>query len=355
MPRTTTRRSIPVRADAVKLKPIGAQVVVITGASSGIGRATAIMAAARGATVVIAARNQHALDALADEIAASGGRAVAIACDVSDPESILHLADETIARCGRIDTWVNNAGVAIAARLEDLPLADARRLFDVNFWGVVNGSLAALPHLEAQGGALINLGSFTSDVAAPYMGMYSASKAAIKGYTDALRIELLMDRRPISVTLIKPAPIATPVLQHQRNLLDHQATMPPPFYRPEDVARTILYAAEHPVRDLFVGGAARFGSVFARMLPRLADTGAALFARQLFKTRKPPTQRPDNLYAPIGPTTAAGDTHGHLARRSVYTAVRTRPGTSLAVAGIVLALGLLGGSARRLGGQDDAR
>ncbi len=258
MRRTTTRRSIPVRADAVKLKPIGAQVVVITGASSGIGRATAIMAAARGATVVIAARNQQALDTLADEIAASGGRAVAIVCDVSDPDPIQHLADETIARCGRIDAWVNNAGVAIAARLEDLPLADARRLFDVNFWGVVNGSLAALPHLEAQGGALINLGSFTSDVAAPYMGMYSASKAAIKGYTDALRIELLMDRRPISVTLIKPAPIATPVLQHQRNLLDHQATMPPPFYRPEDVARTILYAAEHPVRDC--SSAARPGS-----------------------------------------------------------------------------------------------
>jgi short-subunit dehydrogenase len=330
----------------VKLKQIRDQVIVITGASSGIGRATALMAASRGAQVVLAARGEAALDALAAEIASSGGRAVVVACDVSDPASIAHLATEAVARCGRIDTWVNNAGVAIAARLEDLPLEDARRLFDVNFWGVVNGSLAALPHLERQGGALINLGSFTSDVAAPLMGMYSASKAAIKGYTDALRIELLMDTRPVSVTLIKPAPIATPVLQHQRNLLDRQATMPPPFYRPEDVARTILYAAEHPVRDLFVGGAARFGSVFGQMLPGLADAGAALFARKIFKTQDPPAARPDNLYAPSTPATADGDTHGHVPRPSFYTALRTRPRLSGLAA--VVALGLLSlGAARR--------
>lgn len=324
----------------MKLKPIAQQVIVITGASSGIGRATAIMAASRGALVVIAARGETALSALADEIDASGGRAIAIPCDVSDPASIGQLADTVIARCGRIDTWINNAGVAIAARLEDLPLEDARRLFDVNFWGVVNGSLAALPHLGKQGGALINLGSFTSDVAAPYMGMYSASKQAIKGYTDALRIEVLMDRRPISITLIKPAPIATPVLQHQRNLLDRQATMPPPFYRPQDVARTILYAAEHPVRSLFVGGAARIGSILGQMLPSVADTAAALSAQQIFKTDKPPTQRPDNLYEPSIGSTEHGDTHGHRARPSTYTALRTRP-SLVAAAAVVGSLWLL--------------
>ena len=210
--------------------------------------------------------------------------------------SLLALADNAVAQCGRIDTWVNNASVAIAARLENLPLDDARRLFDVNFWGVVNGSLAALPHLR-QGGALINIGSLVSDVAAPYMGIYSAAKHAIKGYTDALRIEVRMDRRPISITLIKPAPIATPVLQHQRNLLDRQATMPPPFYRPEDAARTILYAAEHPVRDLFVGGGARIGSLLGRMLPFVADAGAALFARKIFKTRHAPAARGQSVSA----------------------------------------------------------
>ncbi len=328
-PITTVDRQDP--RIVMTLKPIEDQVLVITGASSGIGRATAVMAASRGAIVVLAARGKDALDALADEIGRSGGRAIAIACDVSDPVAVRRLADEAVARCGRIDTWVNNAGVAIAARLEDLPIEDARRLFDVNFWGVVNGSLAALPHLERQGGALINLGSFTSDVAAPYMGMYSASKQAIKGYTDALRIEVMMDRRPVSVTLIKPAPIATPVLEHQRNLLDRQATMPPPFYRPEDVARTIIYAAEHPVRDLFVGGAARFGAVFGQLLPGLADRTAALLARKIFKTDNPPTDRPDNLYDTGTPATAHGDTHGHIARPSVYTALRTRPRTTAAL------------------------
>lgn len=322
----------------IELKPIAEQVIVVTGASSGIGRATAQLAASRGAMVVLAARNAAALETLAEAIVQAGGRAVAIPCDVSDPASIDRLAEQTVARCGRIDTWVNNAGVAIASRLEKLPLQDARRLFDVNFWGVVNGSLAALPHLGRQGGALINLGSFTSDVAGPYMGMYSASKQAIKGYTDALRIELMMDARPVSVTLIKPAPIATPVLQHQRNLLDHQATMPPPFYQPEDVARTILYAAEHPVRDLYVGGAARLGSLFGQMLPSVADAVAALTARQIFKTDKPPTERPDNLYEPGTPATVHGDTHGRFARRSLYTALRTRPRLS---AGVALAAGLL--------------
>lgn len=337
----------------MKLKPVADQVIVITGASSGIGRATAIMAASRGATVVVAARGEAALNALADEIATSGGRAIVISCDVSDPASIRHLADTVISRCGRIDTWINNAGVAIATRLEDLPLDDARRLFDVNFWGVVNGSLAALPHLDKQGGALINLGSFTSDVAAPYMGMYSASKQAIKGYTDALRIEVGMDRRPVSITLIKPAPIATPVLQHQRNLLDRQATMPPPFYRPEDVARTILYAAEHPVRDLFVGGAARIGSIFGQILPSIADAGAVSFAQRIFKTAQPPTRRPDNLYEPSMPAATHGDTHGHHPRPSTYTALRTRPKLVAAAVAAVSGLWILARLSRATDAERD--
>lgn len=305
--------------------------IVITGASSGIGRETALLAASRGATVVLAARGESALNALAAVIECDGGRALAVKCDVSDAAAVLALADRAVAAFGRIDCWVNNAGVAIASWLETLPEAEARRLFDVNFWGVVHGSLAALPYLDRQGGALINLGSFTSDVSAPFMGMYSASKQAIKGYTDALRIEVMMDRRPVSITLIKPAPIATPVLQHQRNLLDRQATMPPPFYRPRDVAETILYAAEHPVRDLFVGGAARFGSVFAQILPGVADFGAALFGRQLFRTAKQPQLRPDNLYASSVPTTVDGDTHGHVSRRSLYTSMRIRPKRSAAI------------------------
>lgn len=308
-----------------KLKAIAEQVIVVTGASSGIGRATAVMAAQRGAKVVVAARNGAALEELAESIRRAGGQALPVVTDVTDAEAVGRLAEATIDAFGRIDTWVNNAGVAIAAGLEHLPEADARRLFDVNFWGTVRGSLAALPHLRRDGGALINLGSMTSDVAAPYMGMYSASKQAIKAYTDALRIELKIDHVPVSVTLIKPAPIATPILEHQRNLLDRQATMPPPFYLPEDVARTILYAAEHPVRDLFVGGSARAGSVLGQVLPGPVDAATALLAPYLFKTREAKSHRSDNLYDISQPTTVRGDSHGRYAHSSIYTRARLNP------------------------------
>lgn len=307
------------------LKPLSEQVIVITGASSGIGRATAIMAAARGAKLVVAARGAGALADVVAEIVAAGGTASACVTDVANAPEVDRLADHAIATFGRIDTWVNNAGVALAGSLEALPEEDARRLFDVNFWGTVHGSRAALPFLKRDGGALINMGSFVSDVAAPLMGMYSASKHAIKGYTDALRIELMMDRAPVSVTLIKPAPIATPVLEHQRNRMAEQATMPPPFYRPEDVAKTILYAAEHRVRDLFVGGAARFGSVLAQAAPGLADAATALLASRIFKTGASRARRPDNLNEPSRGARIDGDTRGRIVRPSLYTALRLNP------------------------------
>ncbi len=341
----------------IKLKPLAQQVIVITGASSGIGRETALLAASRGATVVVVARGQDALTDLVAQIEATGGRAMAIICDVADSIAVEDVAKRAVAAFDRIDCWVNNAGVAIASRLETLPEVDARRMFEVNFWGMVHGCIAALPHLSRGGGALINVGSLTSDVASPFMGMYSASKQAIKGYTDALRIELLIERRPVSVTLIKPAPIATPILQHQRNLLDHEATMPAPFYLPKDVAESILFAAEHSVRDLFVGGASRYGSIIAQILPRLADLGAASLGRRLFMTERPPMVRVDNLREVSAPAAVEGETHGHAARRSLYTALRVRPKRTAAGLGLVIlasggiAMNLLARNRRSPGGH----
>lgn len=185
--------------------------------------------------------------------------------DVTDAAAVERLAAHAVATYGTIDTWVNNAGVAIAGKLEDLADAEARGVFDINFWGMVHDCKAALPPLKAGGGGvLVNIGSVTSHVAAPFMGLCSASKQAIGGYTDALRIELMMERSPVAVTLVKPAPIATPILEHQRNRMDRQATMPPPFYRPDDVAKTILHGAEHPERDLYVGGAGMIGSMLGQ-------------------------------------------------------------------------------------------
>ena len=317
----------------IRLKPLTEQVIVITGASSGIGRATSLMAAAEGACVVVAARGSEGLDTLVAEILAGRGRAIACVTDMTDAVAVERLAAFAIDTYGRIDTWVNNAGVAIAGKLEDLSDGDARRVFDINFWGMVHGCKAALPHLKRQGGVLINMGSVTSDVSAPFMGLYSASKQAIKGYTDALRIELMMDKAPVAVTLIKPSPIATPILEHQRNRMDHQATMPPPFYKPDDVAKTILLAAVNPERDLYVGGTGMIGSLLGRAFPSVADAAAAMLGRKMFKTEQVREARPDNLDKAGRRAEVDGSTHGRASHASFYTALRTGPLRHVATAG----------------------
>ena len=194
---------------AVKLKPVTEQVIVITGASSGIGLATAIAAATRGARVVLSSRNGPELERIVGRIRGEGGTAMYVVADVSRSEDLQNLADETIKAFGGFDTWVNNAGLGIFGRLEQVSDEDHQRLFQVNFWGLVYGTQIASAHLKPKGGAIINLGSVVSDVAFPVQGMYCASKHAIKGFTDAFRMELEEAHVPVSVTLIKPASIDT--------------------------------------------------------------------------------------------------------------------------------------------------
>jgi short-subunit dehydrogenase len=270
-----------------RLKPIAAQVMVITGASSGIGLTTARMAARRGAKVVAVARNDDALRQLVAELDEQGFDAIHVAADVASEDDMRHVAHTAIERFGRIDTWVNNAGVSIFGRSEEVTLEDQRRLFETNFWGVVNGSLAALPYLRARGGALINLGSEVSEVALPLQGVYSASKHAVKGYTDALRIELEAERVPVSVTLIRPAAIDTLFVRHARNYLDVRPKLPPPIYAPEVVADAILFAAEHPRRDIYVGAASRLMTATAHHTPRLLDRYLARFGIRQQRSKIP--------------------------------------------------------------------
>jgi NAD(P)-dependent dehydrogenase (short-subunit alcohol dehydrogenase family) len=171
-------------------KKLSEQVLVITGASSGIGLATAREAARRGARVVLVSRDEADLRTATDAIRAAGGRAMYVAADVADFDEMVRVAERAVDAFGGIDTWVNNAGVTIYGRIADVPLADARRLFETNYWGLVHGSLVAVPHLKRAGGVLINVGSVLSDTTMPLQGHYSASKHAVKGFTDALRIEL---------------------------------------------------------------------------------------------------------------------------------------------------------------------
>ena len=252
-----------------RLKPLQDQVVVITGASSGIGLATALAAARRGARVVLAARSTGTLDRVVAEITGDGGRVHSVTADVSDREQLERVADEAIGRFGRIDTWVNDAAVAIYGWLDEVSEEDSRRLFDINFWGVVNGSLVALLHLRHSSGAIINVGSEVSEAVVPLQGMYSASKHAVKGFTDALRVEVQEVRKlPVSISLIQPTAV-------DAHTMAAEPTLPTPQIDPERVAEAILKAAEHPTRDVRVGAMAALNTFLSRFAGRFGDKAAA--------------------------------------------------------------------------------
>ena len=264
---------------ATELKPLDEQVIVITGASSGIGLATADAAAQQGAKLVLAARSGEALAEIVQTLTGSGGEAIHVVADVADAEQVRRVAEAAIQRFGRIDTWINNAGVSIYGRLDEVSEADNRRLFDTNFWGVVNGSLAALPHLRASGGALINVGSEVSEAVISPQGMYSASKHAVKGFTDALRLEIEeLDGAPVSITLIQPTATDTPFPQHARNYMAQEPKLPSPMIDPYDVAEAILEAATEPKREVKVGAVAKLNTAMAKYAPRLGDKMAAMQA-----------------------------------------------------------------------------
>ncbi len=313
----------------IRLKPLSDQTIVITGASSGIGRATALAAARQGARVVLAARDAGALQAVEDAVAKHGGQARSMAADVGRREDVEALAAFAIAAFGGFDTWVNNAGVAMFSRLEETVEADARRLFDTNFWGTVHGSLVALKTIKSGGGALINVGSIVGDFGVPIQGMYSASKHAVKAFTDTLRIELEAEEAPVSVTLIKPAAIATPIIANVGNTTGREAKLPAPHYAPDEVAHAILHAAVHPQRDIYVGGTGRLMSLFAQAVPHLADKVSARFGEdaQLGEIQE---RAHDNLHAPAQQRTEhASQDRG---RRSFYTRATLDPASPLAAA-----------------------
>jgi len=314
------------------------QTIVITGASSGIGLVTARMAARRGARLVLAARSEEALKQLTDEIKAAGGEAISVVADVGREEDVHRIADAALHRFGGFDTWVNNAGVSIYGKLLEIEVADLRHLFETNFWGVVYGSLAAARHLRGRGGAIINIGSTLSDRAIPIQGMYSASKHAVKGFTDALRMELEADGAPVSVTLIKPGAIDTPYPHHAKNYMETEPAVPPPVYAPEVVAEAILHCAEHPERDVFAGGGGKAISMTEKYAPRLTDKVMEWTMTDMQKSNEPPRPLEDNgLDHPSGELEERGGGHAYVAETSLYTKASLHP---LMTTAILLGAGL---------------
>lgn len=328
-------------AKKLKLKPLNEQVIVITGATSGIGLVTARMAARKGARVIIGARAEDAVRQLESELNSSGGRAIGVTVDVASEDDLRKLAAAALENFGRFDTWVNNAGVSIFGEIMDIPVEQERKLFETNYWGVVLGSRIAVEHLRRSGGSLINLGSVASDRAIPLQAAYSASKHAVKAYTDALRLELEHNEAPVSVTLIKPTAIDTPFFKHAATHMGAQPTEPSPMYAPEAVAEAILHAAVNPVRDLMIGDLAPIQSVMGRVAPRLGDKymSATMFEGQ--KSSRQPA--PGDNQALDQPSSSGlherGNYEAYTMERSLYTKTAMNPllaGAIAVGAGILL-------------------
>ncbi|SFH26975.1 Short-chain dehydrogenase [Palleronia marisminoris] len=310
-----------------RYKPLDRQTIVVTGASSGIGLATARRAARSGAQVVLASRSEEALRKICDEINNSGpGRAVYAVADVGDEVQVQNIAEVAVKEFGGFDTWINDAGVVVFAELRKLPTKDHERLFQTNYFGIVFGSLTAVEHMRNRlgGGTIINIASTNADMPVPILGGYSATKAAVKAFSDVLRMELLEQDIPVAVSVVKPSGIATPISEHGLSHMEDRGKVMPPLYDPEVVARTILAAAQRPVRNITVGGTGRFTSIARSLVPGLADRAIGWLLPRVQSTGLP--KMPDsNLHSAgeDGQVYLSGQRQG--LRASPYTRARLHP------------------------------
>ena len=326
----------------IQLKPLEEQTLVITGASSGIGLATALEAARRGARLVLASRDPAGLEEAAEQCRAEGAGVETVVADVAERAAMDRVAERATERFGGFDTWVNNAGVSVYGEIKDVPLDDARGVFETNYWGVVHGSLVAAEHARGRSGeyglALINVGSVLSDRAIPLQGYYSASKHAVKGFTDALRMELEKEGLPVSVTLVKPNATDTPYPEHAGNYMAEEASLPEPTYAPEVVARAILSAAERPVRDVTVGAKDGLLAALGTILPGVTDK---IMEALMFDQQKEDARFSGDRQGTIfEPDAGNGRVHGdadHVLQSSLYTQAQLHP---LLTAGAAVGAGL---------------
>lgn len=335
-----TERKKPVNNLNLNLKKLADQVIVITGASSGIGLVTARMAAAKGAKVVVAARNEAALKKLTAEITDKGQSAIYVTADVAKEEDVDRIAERAIAEFGHFDTWVNDAGIAIYGHGTDISVPDMKRMFEVNFWGVVYGTRAAAKHFKKtrKPSAIINVGSVFGDKSSVMQSIYATSKFAVHGWTDSIRMEFEKEQLPISVTLIHPYKTDTPYTEHAHSYIPNQPSHLGIVYPPEAVAEAILFAAQKPKRDMYVGGMSKFTAVLNDLFPRFTDrfVEKVMYPSQ-YNNRPSKPKEESSLYKAGYGLHERGANGGWIRKRSYYLKASKHPVlTTVAIASVAI-------------------
>ena len=332
-------------------------VAVVTGASAGIGRATALAFARRGWRVGLLARGRERLESAAREIEAAGGRVLAIPADVADAEAVFAAAERIAAEWGRIDVWVNNAMATIFAPVEAISPEEFARVTGVTYLGQVHGTLAALRRMRRQGhGTIVQVGSALSYRSIPLQSAYCAAKFAVRGFTDSVRSELAHERSPIRLTMVQLPAVNTPQFDWARSRLPNRLQPVPPIFQPEPIAEQILWAAEHAPRELWVGGPAIQAILGTMAFPAWLDRMAAKRAWEGQMTGRPSHGgREGNLLEPPRGDPGA---HGRFDARSRSRVLAVREATAragVAAAGLALGIGLAALGRRLMTGSDRAR
>jgi NAD(P)-dependent dehydrogenase (short-subunit alcohol dehydrogenase family) len=291
-------------------------IVVITGASAGVGRAAVRAFAADGWDVALLARGEAALEAAADEVRAAGQRALPISVDVADPDAVEAAAARIEAELGEIDVWVNDAMESVFAPVDEITPDEYRRVTDVNYLGYVHGTLAALRRMKPRDrGVIIQVGSALAYRSIPLQAPYCASKHAIVGFTDSLRCELIHDRSHVRLTAVHLPAVNTPQFGWVRSRLPRRAQPVPPIFEPEVPARAILHLAKHPRRELFVGGSTLLAVWAQKLAPGVADWFLGRTGYESQQTAELRRTFADNLDEPLDGRRDRG-AHGRFDRRA---------------------------------------
>jgi NAD(P)-dependent dehydrogenase (short-subunit alcohol dehydrogenase family) len=308
----------------MRKRPLAEQVVVVTGASSGLGRAIARRAGASGAKVVVTARGAEGLDACVREIEQGGGAAFAVPADCTVQDEVAQVVEQALDRFGRIDTYVANAMVTVYAEVDELEPDELRRVLDVNFFGQVYGYRAALPHLRASRGTFVSVNSALAYRGIPLQAAYCASKAALRAFFESARVEERKRGSGVDISVVLPGAINTPQFDRDRQKLGKQPQPVPPIYQPEPFAEAVLHCAERPIRELPIGWGAQKLLWGQKLSPRAGDLMLLRMGWKGQTTGDPkPVDSPDNLFAPLPGDPGA---HGRFDDRSrastAWTSVR---------------------------------